>query len=121
NRKNHKQHTDPQTKRAPETREKLAATRPGVYKVLPSVFDPCPAGKVCFKGITLTPGGWIDLAGIYRTRNLASDTGSVYAFIPFRQARNFNAQEARFSARQTRFSLLAEGDARANNTLASYG
>jgi hypothetical protein len=115
------QRIDAQTQRAAETREKLAATRPGVYKVPPSVFDPCPAGKVCFKGITLTPGGWIDLAGIYRTRNLASDTGSVYAFIPFRQARNFNAQEARFSARQTRFSLLAEGDAGANTHLAGYG
>src|SRR5207247_8423234 len=76
---------------------------------------------ICFKGVTLTPGGWIDLAGIYRTRNLASDTGSVYAFIPFRQAKNFNAQEARFSARQTRFSLLAEGDAGANTHLAGYG
>lgn len=115
------QRIDAQTLKAAETREKLAAvTPPGAYKVPPSVFDPCPAGKVCFKGVTLTPGGWIDLAGIYRTRNLASDTGSVYAFIPFRQAKNFNAQEARFSARQTRFSLLAEGDAGANTHLAGY-
>jgi hypothetical protein len=113
---------DAQIQKAAETREKLAAvTPPSAYKVPASVFDPCPAGKVCFKGVTLTPGGWIDLAGIYRTRNLASDTGSVYAFIPFRQAKNFNAQEARFSARQTRFSLLAEGDAGANTHLAGYG
>jgi len=41
---------------------------------------------------------WIDLAAIYRSRNLASDTGSIYSFIPFRQAKNFNTQEARFSA-----------------------
>jgi hypothetical protein len=110
------QRVDAQSRKETETQRKLAAVAPpGAYKVPPSVFDPCPAGKVCFKGVTLTPGGWIDLAGIYRTRNLASDTGSVYAFIPFRQAKNFNAQEARFSARQTRFSLLAEGDAGANS------
>jgi hypothetical protein len=113
---------DAQNQKAAETREKLAAATPsGAYKAAPSVFDPCPAGKVCFKGVTFTPGGWIDLAGIFRSRNLASDTGSVYAFIPFRQAKNFNAQEARFSARQTRFSLLAEGDAGANTHVAGYG
>jgi hypothetical protein len=116
------QRVDAQSRKEAETRGSLAAvTPPGAYKVPPSVFDPCPAGKVCFKGITLTPGGWIDLAGIYRSRNLASDTGSIYSFIPFRQAKNFNTQEARFSARQTRFSLLAEGDAGANTHLAGYG
>jgi hypothetical protein len=31
----------------------------------PSAFDPCPAGKVCYKGLTLTFGGWIDLTDIY--------------------------------------------------------
>ncbi len=86
-----------------------------------SAFDPCPAGKVCYKGVTLTFGGWVDLAGIYRSRNLASDTGSVYSFIPFPQAKNFNTQEARFSARQSRFSLLAEADAGADTHLAGFG
>jgi hypothetical protein len=87
----------------------------------PTPFDPCPAGKVCYKGVTLTFGGWVDFAGIYRSRNLASDTGSVYAFIPFQQSKNFNTPEARFSARQTRFSLLAEADAGADTHLAGYG
>jgi hypothetical protein len=94
---------------------------PAAYKAAPSVFDPCPAGKVCYKGITLTFGGWVDLAAIYRSRNIASDTGSVYSSIPFAQSKNFNTQEARFSARQSRFSLLAEGDAGANTHLAGYG
>src|ERR1700760_2405621 len=46
----------------------------------------CPEGNVCYKGVTLTFGGWVDLTDIYRTRNIASDTGSVYNFIPFPQA-----------------------------------
>ena len=87
----------------------------------PSAFDPCPAGKVCYKGVTLTFGGWVDLTGIYRSRNLASDTGSVYNFIPFAQSKNFNTQEARFSARQSRFSVLAEADAGESTHLAGYG
>ena len=94
---------------------------PQAYKAAPSAFDPCPAGKVCYKGITLTFGGWVDLAAIYRSRNIVSDTGSVYSSIPFAQSKNFNTQEARFSARQSRFSLLAEGDAGANTHLAGYG
>jgi len=92
----------------------------GTYKVTPTTFDPCPAGKVCYKGITLTFGGWIDLTSIYRSRNLASDTGSVYNAIPFPQSRNFYTPESRFSARQTRLSLLAEGDA-AETHLAGFG
>jgi hypothetical protein len=103
-----------------EAQAKAAARMPMAAKAAPSAFDPCPAGKVCYKGITLTFGGWIDLTGIYRTRNLASDTGSVYNFIPFPQAKNFNTPESRFSARQTRFSVLAEGDA-LDTHIAGYG
>jgi len=87
----------------------------------PSAFDPCAAGKVCAGGVSFTFGGWIDLAGIYRSRNLASDTGSVYSFIPFAQSRSFNTPEARFSARQSRFSVLAEADAGTDIHLAGYG
>ena len=93
---------------------------PGTYKA--PAFDPCPTGKLCYKGgVTLIFGGWIDLTGIYRTRNLASDTGSVYNFIPFPQAKNFNTPESRFSSRQTRFSVLAEGDPFADTHIAGYG
>jgi len=72
---------------------------PLLYKAQPS----CPFGKLCYKGITLTFGGWVDLTDIYRTRNLASDTGSIYNSIPFAQSKNFFVPESRFSARQTRF------------------
>src|ERR1700746_1502039 len=87
------------------------AKTPAPHKGPPSACDPGPDGKVCYKGVTLTFGGWVDLTGIYRTRNLASDTGSVYNFIPFGQSKNFDTPETRFSARQSRFSVLAEGNA----------
>jgi hypothetical protein len=94
---------------------------PQTYKVPPSAFDPCPDGKVCYNGVTLTFGGWVDLTGIYRTRNLASDTWSVYNFIPFAQSKNFDTPESRFSARQSRFSVLAEGNADPDTHIAGYG
>jgi hypothetical protein len=101
-------------------RAEQVAARPAV-KAPSSVFDPCPQGKLCYKGVTLTFGGWVDLTGIYRSRNLASDTGSIYNFIPYAQSKNFKTGEARFSARQTRFSTLVEADADADTHLAGYG
>ena len=91
----------------------------GTYKALP--VESCAGGKICYKGVTLTFGGWVDLTGIYRSRNIASDTGSVYNFIPYQQAHNFYVPETRFSARQSRFSVLAEGNADPDTHLAGYG
>ena len=96
-----------------------AMPMPGTYKALP--VEACAGGKVCYKGVTLTFGGWVDLTGIYRSRNIASDTGSVYNFIPYQQAHNFYVPETRFSARQSRFSVLAEGNADPDTHLAGYG
>ncbi|SHL09343.1 hypothetical protein SAMN05444159_4974 [Bradyrhizobium lablabi] len=104
-----------------EAQAKASIQAPPPYKAAASAFNPCPVGKVCYKGVTLTFGGWIDLTDIYRTRNLASDTGSIYNFIPFAQSKNFATPESRFSARQSRFSVLAEGDAGADTHLAGYG
>jgi hypothetical protein len=115
------QRVEDQGRKEKQIEAQANAAMPPAYKASPSAFDPCPAGKVCYKGITLTFGGWVDLTGIYRTRNLASDTGSVYNFIPYPQAKNFNTPESRFSARQTRFSVLAEGEPFADTHIAGYG
>src|SRR5229473_4363614 len=114
------QRVEDQGRKEKQIEAQANAATPPAYKASPSAFDPCPAGKVCYKGVTLTFGGWVDLIGIYRTRNLASDTGSVYNFIPYPQAKNFNTPESRFSSRQTRFSVLAEGDA-LDTHIAGYG
>ncbi|MGH6641083.1 MAG: hypothetical protein ACRED3_00150 [Bradyrhizobium sp.] len=98
-----------------QARVKMASA----YKASP--FDPCPAGKVCYKGVTLTFGGWIDLTDIYRTRNLSSDVGSVYNSIPFSGNRNYNIAENRFSARTSRLSLLAEGNVNPEIGIKGYG
>src|SRR5258708_22113103 len=45
-----------------EAQPKAILKAPPAYKATAWAFDPCPAGKVCYKGITLTFGGWVDLA-----------------------------------------------------------
>lgn len=61
--------------------------------------------------VTFNLGGFTELATIYRNRNEVSDVGSDFnTGIPFNN--NVLSQESEFreSARQSRFSLLAQGD-----------
>ena len=77
--------------------------------------------KFYFKGITLTPGGYLELAGIYRSRFQGDDIASSFN-IPFpSQSRQSRTSEGRFSARQSRVSLLAQGKPNPHTTLAMYG
>jgi hypothetical protein len=60
-------------------------------------------------GTTLTPGGFLDATGIYRTHNENADAISTFGAIPFAGTANSGLSEFRGTGRETRFSLLAEG------------
>lgn len=76
--------------------------------------------KFYFKGITLTPGGFVEAAGIYRSRFQGDDIASSFN-IPFPgQSHPSHVSEGRFSARQSRFSLLAQGNVNKETQLAMY-
>ena len=77
--------------------------------------------KFYFKGITLTPGGFLEAAGIYRSRFQGDDIASSFN-VPFPgQSHASHASEGRFSARQSRISLLAQGKVNSNVLLSAYG
>lgn len=75
----------------------------------PNPFGPETPAALHFRGITLTPGGFFDMTGIYRTHNENADVDSTFGGIPFSGTANAQLSELRGSARATRFSLLAEG------------
>ena len=75
----------------------------------PKPFDPETPDALHFRGITLTPGGFFDMTGIYRTHNENADVDSTFGGIPFSGTANAQLSEFRGSARASRFSLLAEG------------
>ncbi len=76
--------------------------------------------KLYYKGITVTPGGFVEAAGIYRSRFQGDDIASSFN-IPFPgQSHPSHTAEGRFTARQSRFSLLAEGDVNKATTLGLY-
>jgi hypothetical protein len=77
--------------------------------------------KFYFKGITITPGGFVELAGIYRDHFQGNDISSNFNNVNFPNARQYHQHEGRFSARQSRVSLLAEGAVNKNVKLSMYG
>jgi hypothetical protein len=80
-----------------------------------------PPDKFRIKGLTITPGGFLAAEGIYRSRNIASDISSTFAGIPYPQSPLAHTDELRFTARQTRLSLLVEGSPYPTTHLAMYG
>jgi len=65
--------------------------------------------SIRFKGITLTPGGFIEAATINRQRAESADINSQFSGIPYPGNSLSRVTEMNFSARQSRLSLLAEG------------
>lgn len=64
-----------------------------------------------YKGITITPGGFIAAETITRQRGLASGINTPFNSIPYPGSSLAHISENNFTARQSRLSLLAEGKA----------
>jgi len=69
----------------------------------------------------VTLGGFLAFEGVYRSRDESADIGSSYNGIPFSNSPLAHTSEERFTARQSRLSVLAQGDANPNTHLAFYG
>ena len=65
--------------------------------------------KFQFGAITITPGGFIAAESVFRTRATQSDINTGYGSIPFGNSSLGHTNEFRFTARQSRVALLAEG------------
>jgi hypothetical protein len=62
-----------------------------------------------FKGITLTPGGFVEAATTTRQRATSSDINTPFNSIPYPGNALSKVGESNFTSRQSRLSLLAEG------------
>jgi hypothetical protein len=60
--------------------------------------------------LTISFGGFTELASIYRDHTEYADVGSVpFGSLPYANVENYNVSEFRESARQSRFALLVQG------------
>lgn len=62
-----------------------------------------------FKGITITPGGFLAAETVWRQRGLASDVNTPFNSLAFPGSSASNLSEFFASGRQSRISMLAEG------------
>ena len=75
---------------------------------------------IYFKGVKITPGGFIEAAGIYREHNIAADVATGFNSIPYSITRAGHAEELRGSARQSRITGLVEGNVNPDLKLTAY-
>ncbi|MGA9069999.1 MAG: hypothetical protein WB424_07085 [Terracidiphilus sp.] len=62
-----------------------------------------------YKGINLTPGGFVAGETVYRTKATGGDIPTAFSSIPYEGADAYSLSEFYGSARQSRITLLAEG------------
>jgi len=77
--------------------------------------------KIYYKGVTVTLGGFAAFESVYRSRNETADIGSSFAAIPYNNSSVGQTSELRFTARQSRFSVLAQGDVDPQTHLGFWG
>ena len=61
--------------------------------------------SIKYKGVTITPIGFVAAEGVFRTRNITADIGSSYGAIPFSGTTNGNLTESRVTGRQSRIGV----------------
>jgi hypothetical protein len=69
---------------------------------------------------TVTLGGFIASETVWRSRNEGSDVGSSFSGIPFPSTSTAHEQELRFTARQSRLSVMAQGNVNEDTHLTFY-
>ena len=77
--------------------------------------------KIYYKGVSITMGGFAEAASIYRDHAETADISSSFVKIPFPNDPAGHTGETRFTARQSRYSILAQGDVTKGVTAGFYG
>jgi hypothetical protein len=77
--------------------------------------------KIYYKGISITMGGFAAAETVYRDHDETADIGSSYSAIPFANDRASHTGETHFTARQSRYSILAQGNVTPNTVAGFYG
>jgi hypothetical protein len=72
-----------------------------------------------YKGVSITPGGFLAAETVYRTRATSADIATPFTAIPFEAANLAHVSENNFTGRQSRLSMLVQGKL-ASATLSGY-
>ena len=101
----------------------LLAT-PALADNQPDIYQPLEAKNgglnMVLSGIHINFGGYLEGATIYRSRNENTDVSSTFNNVPLQTAAGYYQNETTFSARQSRLSLLVQGNVDPATHLAGY-
>ena len=101
--------------------QQQAATAPAPAATPAPAAAPAKGPGIQAGPLTITFGGFTELAGIYRNRNEAADIASNWnTGIPFPNAAAEHMSEFRMSARQSRLSILTQGPQDGDATAEAY-
>jgi hypothetical protein len=94
----------------------------GTYAQAPTgaAHSPAKAPWMMPAGVSLSWGGFIEAAGIWRSRNEVADVASDFNNIPYSFNPLNHENETRFSARQSRLWFQAEGDISPSRIVKAY-
>jgi hypothetical protein len=70
--------------------------------------------------VNLTLGGFIASESVWRERDETADIGSTFSGVPFDSAPTAHTSEFRFTARQSRLTILVQGDVSSDLRLSFY-
>ena len=105
----------------------LKAAQAQIIQTIPTEINTAVAAnkpktdKIYYKGITITMGGFAAAETVYRDHDETADIGSSYAKIPFPNDPASHTGETRFTSRQSRYSILAQGDVSKDVVAGFYG
>jgi len=85
--------------------ETLKAAVADDQKTVKSLDSP---SAIRYKGITITPGGFVAAETVYRHRATSADINTPFTGIPYPGSSLANISESNFTGRQTRATVLAE-------------
>jgi len=71
--------------------------------------DKPDAYQIRFKGITITPGGFMAAEAVYRQRAITNDVNTDFKGIPFTGASNAHVNDLNFSGRQSQINARVQG------------
>jgi hypothetical protein len=71
--------------------------------------DKPDAYQIRFKGITITPGGFMAAEGVYRQRAITNDVNTDFKGIPFTGASIAHVNDLNFSGRQSQINARVQG------------
>lgn len=77
-------------------------------------------GEFQVGGVTIRLGGFLESAGIYRSRNQAADISSNFSGIPWENSPNAHMNEYHQTERQSRFTALVKGNVSDNIEASAY-